>query len=172
MRSSNIFSVALAAAAIVVAGCASGPIPEDQRVGQIRSIVPASESPKEVRVEHGFTFVVLGGQGFMGDMKYTVLDGLYVLHGEDEIGRYYRHKERGIVRSGNLGIADSGGFFVPKDRVSRWGVWMIPHGNDVAIGLFDPAGAGLSTADRRTNVVYLANIPIDEAVRLAKNEAL
>lgn len=141
-------------------------MPEDQRVGEVRPITPAVAPPPAVKLDHGFTFVIPGGQGLLGDMKYTLLDGDYVLHGEDERGSYYRHKERGIVRSGNFGMADRGGLFVPHDRSKSWGLWMVPHGNDVAIGLFGAAGAGIPMPDQKKNVVYLANIPPTEAAKM------
>ncbi len=143
---------------LMIIGCASGPLPADQRVLELRTIQAAAPVPVVFQLPSAITFVVPGGQGLMGDMKYTARPGSYLLHGSDAHGRYFRHQRKGISRSG--AFAREGGLFIPHDRNARWGLWIVPNGVDVTYGLFGATGLGLA-ADQETSVVYQANIPLD-----------
>jgi len=150
----------------LLTGCATTRTPDSELVGLgVRPLTPALNASVSYVLREEFVFVQRGGQGILGDMTFRLLPGEYVEHGSDALGTFYRHATKGVVRSGNLGIAEAGGFYVPHDASGRWGIWIVPKGNDVAIGLFGAIGAAIPTPDRKLNAFYCSNITVEEVAR-------
>jgi hypothetical protein len=170
-RSRRVWSTSMRSVLVILmlalAGCATTRTPESELVGLgMRSFVPIGSAIPEYMLSEEFVYVQKGGQGILGDMTYRLLPGDYVAHGSDEQGTFYRHVGKGVIRSGNLGIAEPGGFYVPSSPAGRWGIWIVPRGNDVAIALLGPVAAAIPTPDRRQNAFYCSNITSEEAARL------
>jgi hypothetical protein len=72
---------------------------------------------------------VLPGGTLIGGNRVTVLAGEYVVHARDARGVFWRHTNRGIIRSGNLGRVEEGGIYCPYDRTERCLLWIVPKDN-------------------------------------------
>ncbi|HTB80639.1 MAG TPA: hypothetical protein VK717_07105 [Opitutaceae bacterium] len=147
---------------LTFAGCAS--IPEEERIGTgFKPFWIASNPRENISLKNDYTVTVIGGSGILGDSKLTLLKGEYEEHGEDAEGVYYRHKNQGVIRSGNAGIAEKGGFYIPFDGKVRWRVWLVPHiDRDAMIGLYGPAGGLISEPDAKRTVLVLSNVLVSE----------
>jgi len=135
--------------------------------------VASDEVAFSLSSDHKFVLTEAREDAMGGSKNWTIFAGAYVLHGRDAAGSFYRHRDKGFLRSGNLGMAERGGLFIPADRHQQVAVWMVPRGNDVAIGLFGAAGAGLPTPDPKTTALALAWAPADisAAIRQEIEEA-
>jgi hypothetical protein len=64
-----------------------------------------------------------------GSNKFTMLPGKYLYYGEDQHGWFFKGVTPCIIRSGNLGRKEEGGFFVPRGANSRIAVWLLASGS-------------------------------------------
>jgi hypothetical protein len=132
------------------------------------SVAPTPAEIFTLKTDHKFVLKEARKDAMGGSKNWAILAGSYVMHGSDETGVYLRHRDRGFLRSGNFGMADRGGLFVPNDRSRQIAVWMVPRGNDVAIGLLGAAGAGLPTPDPKTTALVLAWVPPELSAEIRK----
>ena len=163
---SYVFATALI---LCLSGCISGERFQSKPSFVPRSVTRFATAPKEGKIlNNEFTYALSTGT-LIGGAQITILRGEYVPYAEDKDGVYLLHKERGFIRSGNMGIADRGGIFIPRDETKPCEIWMVPHGNDAAIGLVGPVlAAAFPVEDPKKTVIFYADIPpaIGAAIRL------
>ncbi|MGA3007297.1 MAG: hypothetical protein ABSE59_05335 [Opitutaceae bacterium] len=166
----KFFTVIFILVQLLMTGCLNNSQPSSRPLFTPKTVTMVSAGNHvEKNLTHEHTFVRNGGGTILGGARITLLSGVYVLSAADAEGNYWRHRDRGIVRSGNLGMADCGGVFIPNDGTKLCEVWMAPHSNDRLVGLLGPAAVALPTLDSNTTVVYVGDIPEVDATEIRKD---
>ena len=143
-------------------GCSSGAVhailnPEWKRTVEV---CPKEGSLLNLKNDVVFKLYEARKDAMGGSRTWTILGGSYALHAMDPHGLYLRHETRGFIRSGNFGIAEAGGLYIPFDDTKEIAVWKLPVNNNQAVSLFGPLAAGLPQPDPKTQVFILAWAPI------------
>jgi hypothetical protein len=118
----------------------------------VRMLAAEQHEEKNLSKEHKFPCNI------RGTGSLTLLPGIYVKVAEDNEGVYWMNR---IIRSGNLGIKDRGGIFIPSDKNKMPEAWMVPQNMTIMVG----PGLMIPTSyhDAKTTVIYMGDIPADAA---------
>ena len=103
-----------------------------------------------------------------GCSNFTISPGTYSLYGESVKGKFFKGTSPCIIRSGNLGHKEDGGFYIPNGADHRVAIWLMPQKSGA---VFIGAGTIYShNPDYASQAILLAWMP-SEHIHFFRPEA-